>query len=131
MFKHHHVYQKWNTTPTTTVTGIEEQTEAVVEANDTLLERVDKILDMMKQSQNQDRLDLKPSSSNSVLVAAWNTKSPANQTKPIRLLHTRNILRPQMKWKDKPDNTDAPFVPHIREKPNAKVCFMKEQHVIL
>ena len=56
-----------------------------------------------------------------VLVAAWNANSSTQQNKPIRLLHSKNILRPQLRWKVKPDNTSAPFVPNIKHKPNAKV----------
>ena len=66
MFKHHHVYQAWNTLPTNTVTGIEEQTEAVVEANDTLLERVDKIMDMLKQDKHSNKLEVQQKSSKNV-----------------------------------------------------------------
>ncbi|KAL5264843.1 hypothetical protein ACHWQZ_G005798 [Mnemiopsis leidyi] len=121
IFKHHHVYQAWNTLPSTTVTGIDEQSEAVVEANDTLLERVDKILDMLRQDKNENKLELQQKSSKDVLVAAWNTHSSSQQNKPIRLLHSKNILRPQLRWKVKPDNTSSPFVPLIRVKPNAKV----------
>ena len=66
IFKHHHVYQAWNTLPSTTVTGIEEQTEAVVEANDTLMERVDKILDMLKQDKHSNKLELQQKASKNV-----------------------------------------------------------------
>ncbi|XP_063676730.1 exosome complex component 10-like [Bolinopsis microptera] len=121
IFKHHHVYQAWNTLPSNTVTGIEEQSEAVVEANDTLLERVDKILDMLKQNKNENKLEVQQKSSKNVLVAAWNANSNTQQNKPIRLLHSKNILRPQLRWKVKPDNTSVPFVPNIKHKPNAKV----------
>ena len=60
------MYQAWNTLPSNTVTGIEEQSEAVVEANDTLLERVDKILDMLKQNKNENKLEVQQKSSKNV-----------------------------------------------------------------
>lgn len=66
MFKHHHVYQAWNALPSTTVTGVEEQTDAVVEANDTLLERVDKIIDMLKRDKNENKLEVQQKTSKDV-----------------------------------------------------------------
>lgn len=60
------MYQAWNTLPSHTVTGIDEQTEAVVEANDTLLERVDKILDMLKQDKNENKLEVQQKNSKNV-----------------------------------------------------------------
>ena len=33
VFKHHHVYQAWSTIPSTSVTGVDEQSEAVVEVS--------------------------------------------------------------------------------------------------
>ena len=60
------MYQAWNTLPSTTVTGIDEQSEAIVEANDTLLERVDKILDMLKQNKNDNKLEVQQKSSKNV-----------------------------------------------------------------
>ena len=60
------MYQAWNTLPSNTVTGIDEQSEAVVEANDTLLERVDKILDMLRQDKNENKLEVQQKSSKNV-----------------------------------------------------------------
>lgn len=37
----------------------------------------------------------------------------------LRFLHAKNILRPQLKFKEKPDNSNVPFIPIIKEKPNA------------
>lgn len=36
-----------------------------------------------------------------------------------RLLAARNITRPQLKFKDKIDNSNKPFIPQIDYKPNA------------
>jgi len=36
-------------------------------------------------------------------------------------MYAQGILRPQMKFRDTIDNGDAPFIPKIREKPNALV----------
>lgn len=39
----------------------------------------------------------------------------------FRLLHAKNVQRPQLKFKDKVDNSNTPFVPKIFVKPNATV----------
>lgn len=37
---------------------------------------------------------------------------------PVRLLTAKNIQRPQIKFKDKIDNTNSPFYPILKDKPN-------------
>lgn len=37
----------------------------------------------------------------------------------FRLLHAKNIQRPQMKFKEKVDNSNTPFISKIFIKPNA------------
>ena len=39
----------------------------------------------------------------------------------FRLLHAKNVQRPQMRFKDKVDNSNTPFIPKIFVKPNATV----------
>lgn len=41
-------------------------------------------------------------------------------TETFRLLHAKNIQRPQLKFKDKVDNSNTPFVSKIFIKPNAE-----------
>ncbi len=41
------------------------------------------------------------------------------ETKSFRMMHAKNVSRPQMKFKDKVDNSNTPFVPIIKYKPNA------------
>ena len=36
-----------------------------------------------------------------------------------RFIHTKSIERPQLKFRDHVDNSNAPFIPLIRRKPNA------------
>lgn len=37
----------------------------------------------------------------------------------FRLLHAKNVARPQLKFKEKVDNSNTPFIPKIFIKPNA------------
>ena len=37
----------------------------------------------------------------------------------FNLLSAHSIVRPQLKFKDKIDNSNTPFVPKIKEKPNS------------
>ena len=39
--------------------------------------------------------------------------------KKLSYIHSSNMMRPQLKWADKIDNSDAPFRPIIQHKPNA------------
>ena len=43
------------------------------------------------------------------------------QSKNVRFLYGNAIGRPQLKFKDKVDNSSAPFIPKLVEKPNALV----------
>ena len=45
--------------------------------------------------------------------------SPASNVS-YRLLSAKNILRPQLKFKEKINNKPGPFVPKIKEKPHSK-----------
>ena len=53
----------------------------------------------------------------SVLFLCQNSGSPS--LSQYKLLTARNIQRPQVKFRDKIDNENRPFVPRITEKPNA------------
>ncbi|XP_031552004.1 exosome component 10-like [Actinia tenebrosa] len=54
------------------------------------------------------------------VVSSWNRRSHGGvKDSPVRLLLAKNILRPQIKFKDKIDNSNSPFVPIIKYKPNA------------
>lgn len=57
--------------------------------------------------------------------------SPSSRSETFRLLHAKNITRPQLKFKEKVDNSNTPFIPKIFIKPNAvkplpscKTCFL-------
>lgn len=42
-----------------------------------------------------------------------------SRSETFRLLHAKNIVRPQLKFREKVDNSNTPFVPKIFIKPNA------------
>ena len=42
-----------------------------------------------------------------------------SRSETFRLLHAKNIARPQLKFRGKVDNSNTPFVPKIFIKPNA------------
>lgn len=42
-----------------------------------------------------------------------------SRSEMFRLLHAKNIARPQLKFKEKVDNSNTPFIPKIFIKPNA------------
>jgi len=41
----------------------------------------------------------------------------------VRVIHAQNILRPQLRFEDKPDNSRRPWVPILTEKHFAQVPF--------
>ncbi|PIO31071.1 hypothetical protein AB205_0179160, partial [Aquarana catesbeiana] len=58
------------------------------------------------------------------IISSWNRRSndtsKKHKTQTFRLLQAKNIVRPQLKFKEKIDNTNTPFVPKIFIKPNAQ-----------
>ncbi|KAG8142389.1 putative Exosome component 10 isoform 2 protein [Naja naja] len=76
------------------VTELEDKFDLLVDANDVILERVGMLLD----------------------EAAGVNK---NQQPTFRLLHAKNIVRPQLKFREKVDNSNTPFVAKLFVKPNA------------
>ena len=47
------------------------------------------------------------------------------ESKSFRMMHAKNVSRPQLKFKEKVDNTNTPFVPIIKHKPNAQKPLVK------
>ena len=94
--------------------------ESLVEANDILLEQIDSCLDEALGLRKNKKPVLPPSmKQGSPVVSSWNKSSGTRQDDKLSFLHAKNILRPQLKFKEKPDNSNVPFVPIIKEKPNA------------
>ncbi|XP_005994065.1 exosome component 10 isoform X1 [Latimeria chalumnae] len=105
------------------VTELEDKFDLLVDSNDVILERVGIFLDeasgVNKNQQPVLPVGLQPPKT---IVSSWNRKgSAANKSKSetFRLLHAKNIPRPQIKFREKIDNSNTPFVPKIFIKPNA------------
>nr|XP_060614876.1 exosome component 10 isoform X1 [Anolis sagrei ordinatus] len=108
-----------------TVTELEDKFDLLVDANDAILERVGTLLDeaagVNKNQQPVLPLGLQPPKT---IVSSWNRKQSSEASKrsrpeTFRLLHARNILRPQLRFREKVDNSNTPFVPKLFVKPNA------------
>eukprot|EP00058_Branchiostoma_floridae_P005020 XP_002590508.1 hypothetical protein BRAFLDRAFT_124507 [Branchiostoma floridae] len=103
---------------------LDDRLDTVVEANDIILERVGSLLDQASGVVKQKEPVLPTGTPQTgTLVSSWNkksrSKSGSEKSVTWRLLHARNIERPQLKFKDKIDNSNTPFIPIIRHKPNA------------
>jgi len=106
----------------------EEKFDLIVDANDSILERVGCNLDEMSGiRRNPEPILVEAVSSCTRPVSgSWNqsqsgslSHSSSSVSQPIRLLTAKNIQRPQIMFKDKIDNSSSPFEPRIKEKPNA------------
>ncbi|MBN3326175.1 EXOSX protein, partial [Atractosteus spatula] len=106
------------------VTGLEERFDLLVDSNDVILERVGILLDEAS-GVNRNQQPILPAGIQppKTIVSSWNRKSrdssKAAKSETFRLLHAKNIQRPQLKFREKVDNSNTPFVPKIFVKPNA------------
>ncbi|KAJ1145256.1 hypothetical protein NDU88_011547 [Pleurodeles waltl] len=107
------------------VTELEDKFDLLVDANDAILERVGILLDEASGVvKNQEPILPAGLQAPKTIVSSWNRKGGGSQKRTksatFRLLHAKNILRPQLKFKEKVDNTNTPFVPKLFIKPNAQ-----------
>ncbi|XP_042333911.1 exosome component 10 [Sceloporus undulatus] len=106
------------------VTELEDKFDLLVDANDAILERVGMLLDEAA-GVNKNQQPILPSGLQppKTIISSWNSKTSeaSRRTRPetFRLLHARNIVRPQLKFREKVDNSNTPFVPKLFVKPNA------------
>eukprot|EP00041_Stephanoeca_diplocostata_P042704 m.11373 g.11373 ORF g.11373 m.11373 type:complete len:773 (+) comp8531_c0_seq2:158-2476(+) len=102
----------------------DDRMESLTDITDALLERVDGMLDVAKNSSAKG--SAASTGRNDPAPAQAFVFSPTNKTgtttgRMVQLLHASNIRRPQLSFSDKVDNSrSAIFVPKIRDKPNAK-----------
>ncbi|KAJ3166322.1 exosome nuclease subunit [Geranomyces variabilis] len=86
----------------------------VVDASDNLLEKADVCLDLVTgRTKVASDAGLKQGAAVIMQVASKN-KTTRN------VVHAQNIVRPQLSFEDKVDNSNSPWRPKIREKPNAR-----------
>uniref|UniRef100_A0A7M4EB27 Exosome complex component 10 n=1 Tax=Crocodylus porosus TaxID=8502 RepID=A0A7M4EB27_CROPO len=105
------------------VTELEDKFDLLVDSNDAILERVGILLDEAA-GVNKNQQPVLPAGLQlpETIVSSWNRKSAeAKRTKSetFRLLHAKNITRPQLKFGEKIDNSNTPFIPKLFVKPNA------------
>uniref|UniRef100_A0A8C9YVF0 Exosome complex component 10 n=1 Tax=Sander lucioperca TaxID=283035 RepID=A0A8C9YVF0_SANLU len=104
------------------LTGLEERFDLVVDSNDVILERVGILLDEA-DGVNRNQQPVMPAEFQppKIVVSSWNRmgSSSGSRSETFRLLQAKNIARPQMKFKEKVDNSNTPFIPKIFIKPNA------------
>ncbi|KAF4070622.1 hypothetical protein AMELA_G00287390 [Ameiurus melas] len=101
------------------LTGLEERFDMVVDANDAILEKVGILLDEasgVTRSQPVMPAGYQPPK---IVVSSWNRKGGDSNAETFRLLHAKNIQRPQLRFKEKVDNSNTPFISRIFIKPNA------------
>ncbi|XP_075028573.1 exosome complex component 10 isoform X3 [Calonectris borealis] len=106
------------------VTELEDKFDMLVDSNDIILERVGILLDeaagVNKNQQPVLPAGLQPPQT---IISSWNRKAGEShkraQSETFRLLHAKNISRPQLKFREKIDNSNTPFVPKLFIKPNA------------
>merc|ERR1719470_682380 len=79
-----------------------------------MLENVSALLDEAAGVKKNDQPILPPSMQQSKpVVSSWNRKSKdgkSGKKDSFKLLMAKNIVRPQLKWIDKVDNTNTPFI---------------------
>uniref|UniRef100_A0A8C5KME2 Exosome complex component 10 n=1 Tax=Jaculus jaculus TaxID=51337 RepID=A0A8C5KME2_JACJA len=107
------------------VTELEDKFDLLVDANDVILERVGILLDEAS-GVNKHQQPVLPAGLQvpKTIVSSWNRKAGEYgkkvKSETFRLLHAKNIIRPQLKFREKIDNSNTPFLPKIFVKPNAQ-----------
>ncbi|KAK0176506.1 hypothetical protein PV328_000637 [Microctonus aethiopoides] len=105
----------------------EEKFELLIETNDILLDRANVCMDEEAGIPRKPDIELIVSQTNHNNYGSWNasvsngksTTQTNSDTQSIRLLTAKNIQRPQLSFKDKIDNSLKPWMPRIKDKPNA------------
>nr|XP_020024188.1 exosome component 10 isoform X2 [Castor canadensis] len=107
------------------VTELEDKFDLLVDTNDVILERVGILLDEAS-GVNKHQQPVLPAGLQvpKTIVSSWNRKAgeygKKAKSETFRLLHAKNIIRPQLKFREKIDNSNTPFLPKIFVKPNAQ-----------
>uniref|UniRef100_A0A8C1KWT9 Exosome complex component 10 n=1 Tax=Cyprinus carpio TaxID=7962 RepID=A0A8C1KWT9_CYPCA len=106
------------------LTGLEDRFDLVVDSNDAILEKVGILLDEASGvSRSQQPVMPAGYQPPKIVVSSWNRRvgfsGGERREETFHLLHAKNIQRPQLKFKDKVDNSNTPFVSKIFIKPNA------------
>ncbi|KAJ8021610.1 Exosome component 10 [Holothuria leucospilota] len=102
---------------------VEEKMEALIDANDSMLEKVGILLDEATGTKKQPALEI-PAHAPAVAevsIASWNKKDKnlSTPSSSFHMMYAKNTPRPQLKFAEKVDNSNIPFKPVIKYKPNA------------
>lgn len=98
---------------------LEDKFDLLEEVNEMLIENISNCIDEasgVRKSQEELILAVKPQSA---INTSWNKKQSASTPQRYALLAAKNVSRPQLAFKDKIDNSNSPFVPVLKEKPNS------------
>uniref|UniRef100_A0A8C4TDH1 Exosome complex component 10 n=1 Tax=Erpetoichthys calabaricus TaxID=27687 RepID=A0A8C4TDH1_ERPCA len=106
------------------VTGLEERFDLLVDSNDVILEKVGILLDEASGVHRTQQPVLPAGvQAPKMIVSSWNRKgrelNQRSKSGTFHLLHAKNIQRPQIRFREKVDNSNTPFAPKIFVKPNA------------
>jgi len=86
----------------------------IIDVLDVILEKVDSALDEGNRGTVATAIQ-----QTAPVVAKWAQGSPKGGNQKFKMIHAQNILRPQLKFEDKIDNSNKAFIPKIKSKPNA------------
>ncbi|CBY37160.1 unnamed protein product, partial [Oikopleura dioica] len=97
--------------------------ESMLEANDQILEGVGNKLDEASGI-NKDAGPIMPdgqitNAKEKIIAASWNRRSTSTIQDKSKMKSAETISKPQLLFREKPDNTIIPFVPRLFEKPHA------------
>ncbi|NWJ02301.1 EXOSX protein, partial [Crypturellus undulatus] len=105
------------------VTELEDKFDMLVDSNDVILERVGILLDEAAGVNKKEPVLPAGMQLPQTIISSWNRKGGEShkrtKSETFRLLHAKNISRPQLKFREKIDNSNTPFVPKLFIKPNA------------
>jgi len=99
---------------------IDDLTEGIIQCNDVMIEKAQCMIEEISKLKNKNENELKiPEADRNRIVSSWNKYDHNGNQTQYRLIHSTSIARPQSQFKDKIDNSTAPFIPKISYKPHA------------
>uniref|UniRef100_T1J4B6 Exosome complex component 10 homolog n=1 Tax=Strigamia maritima TaxID=126957 RepID=T1J4B6_STRMM len=100
---------------------LEDKVDLLAEVNDLLMEKIGLALDDASGKKKMTpTLALASVDTKSLIRTSWNRKAAVDSASTnYSLLTAKNILQPQLKFTDKINNSEKPFQPIIKEKPNS------------
>lgn len=98
---------------------LEEKFDLLADVNDSVLERVGNSLDEASGvKKNPEDAVVMTVSLNRTIHTSWNKKDPSRAA-GVHLLAAKNVIRPQLSFREKVDNSNTPFVPVLKDKPHS------------